>query len=670
MQKFWSKLNLSQKIVFPFLIVCLTVLMVGLFAVGNWFANNLEQNLSEEVNRFSERIERDFQYEQINLESQLKLIADRESVRLAVERRDRAALLKILLPIRTILNLDLIKVVDLKGNTLMEARSSELGEVKILDASIVNSVSRGAGFADLLDVEGGQQILQAFIHPIKSSEGLLGGMIIAQSLDNQLLKKFASGSSKHLIVHKNGKVIASTLPSVPASKSLTITDLSTQQLTIDRQRYLAKSGSFNGVSQSLSVIALYPVTQLDAAKDLLWLRFGMIFLLEAIMVAIIGGLIANAIARPLKAVSQVAKRVTRDANFTLQVPVLTHDEVGVVAISLNQLIAQVRQLLIEQQESKQQLEIYNQTLEQQVLKRTEEFQQKNTDLQATLQQLKETQLQLIQGEKMSSLGQLVAGVAHEINNPVNFIHGNLTYANQHTQDLIHLLNAYQQHYPNPPQSLQAQIEDIDLEFLIDDLAKILQSMQVGSDRIRSIVLSLRSFSRLDEAEFKPVDLHLGIDNTLMILQHRLKSQNKRPEIKVVKMYGNIAEVNCFAGQLNQVFMNILANAIDALEEINYHFKDDNWDRQPCITIRTRLIDDCFVEIAIADNGNGIPEEIQRQIFDPFFTTKPVGKGTGMGMAISYQIITEKHNGKLTCHSTIGKGTEFYIQIPTDLDKSQ
>jgi signal transduction histidine kinase len=258
----------------------------------------------------------------------------------------------------------------------------------------------------------------------------------------------------------------------------------------------------------------------------------------------------------------------------------------------------------------------------------------------------------------------VAGVAHEINNPVGFIHGNLAHVQEYTRNLLDFLQLYQQHYPHPVDEIQAEAEEIDLEFIQDDLPKMLSSMQIGTERIRNIVLSLRNFSRTDEVDIKPVNIHEGIDSTLMILQHRLKARSERPEIQVLKNYGSLPLIECYAGPLNQVFMNILSNAIDALEENNARRKYQEIKENPSqITIGTSVIDAQWVEIAIADNGSGIPKEIRQRIFDPFFTTKPVGKGTGMGMSISYQIVTEKHGGKLECFSTLGEGTEFAIKIP-------
>lgn len=287
-------------------------------------------------------------------------------------------------------------------------------------------------------------------------------------------------------------------------------------------------------------------------------------------------------------------------------------------------------------------------------------------LQATLSELQNTQAQLIQTEKMSSLGQLVAGVAHEINNPVNFIYGNLTHVSEYAQDLLLLISLYQQHYPAPVPKILDAAESIELEFLVEDLPKIINSMKVGADRIRQIVLSLRNFSRLDEAEMKPVDIHEGIESTLLILQSRLKATPEQPGIQVIKEYGKLPQVECYAGQLNQVFMNILSNAIDALKEVKVEDSTTSSNLQtanPTIWIHTEAINSNRVAIRMRDNGAGMTEEVKARLFDPFFTTKPVGQGTGLGLAISYQIVVEKHGGALKCISAPGCGAEFWIEIP-------
>ncbi|NEQ42773.1 MAG: PAS domain S-box protein [Leptolyngbya sp. SIOISBB] len=292
------------------------------------------------------------------------------------------------------------------------------------------------------------------------------------------------------------------------------------------------------------------------------------------------------------------------------------------------------------------------------------LQQKAAELEQILEELQRTQLQMIQSEKMSSLGQLVAGVAHEINNPVNFIHGNIAPMSEYTHDLIDLVELYQQEYPTPSLTVQEQIEDIDLAFLKEDFPKIVTSMQVGTERIRQIVGSLKNFSRLDEAEFKEADIHAGIDSTLLILENRIKATPERPAIHIEKDYGDLPLVKCYPGQLNQVLMNILANALDALEQRDRDRSLAVIKQHPSvIKVQTRWVSSDRILIGIEDNGPGIPEKLQQRIFDPFFTTKPVGKGTGIGMSISHQIITEKHGGQLQCFSTPGQGVRFTIEIP-------
>ncbi|NET29953.1 ATP-binding sensor histidine kinase [Okeania sp. SIO1I7] len=300
-------------------------------------------------------------------------------------------------------------------------------------------------------------------------------------------------------------------------------------------------------------------------------------------------------------------------------------------------------------------------VEQKVQERTQELNEKNLRLEQTLQQLQRTQSQLIQSEKMSSLGQLVAGVAHEINNPIGFIYGNLSPATEYVSDLLNLIDLYQEHYPEPVEEIQDEIEDIELEFLVEDLQKLLNSMKVGAERIRDIVISLRNFSRLDEAEMKPVNIHEGIDSTFLILHTRIKEKSDKREVEIVRNYGQLPQVICYVSQMNQVFMNLFSNAIDALAFLRD--KQQEFDDKPTITVSTEVTESNTVKIKIGDNGSGINSETLSKIFDPFFTTKPVGAGTGLGLSISYSIVVEKHQGNLSCVSEVGKGTEFIIEIP-------
>ena len=324
--------------------------------------------------------------------------------------------------------------------------------------------------------------------------------------------------------------------------------------------------------------------------------------------------------------------------------------------------ALVSQYQKESDEAQLEIELQQAKLYQESRVATAAAQAHAQQLDKALQDLRRTQAQLMQIEKLSSIGQMIAGVAHEINNPVSFIYGNLGYASDYVENLLDLLNLYQEYYGNHHPSVQDKIKAIDLDFLLKDLPKVLDSMKVGADRVRQIILSLRNFSCSDRVLMQGIALHDGIDSTLLILQNRIKARCNRPAIEVIKEYDDLPLVECYAGQLNQVFMNLLSNAIDALEEVPDHLGR--------ITIRTSVnADHSGIIIRIADNGPGITPDVKAQLFDQFFTTKPMGKGTGLGLSISHQIVVEKHGGTLKCESVPGKGTEFLIEIPQRINAS-
>jgi signal transduction histidine kinase len=403
------------------------------------------------------------------------------------------------------------------------------------------------------------------------------------------------------------------------------------------------------------------------------------------------------ITRPILQLSQASEALAArfgtdsplDPQLNSQVRGAWVQEIGVLAYSFNRMAQQLRESFTNLEKSNRALEQVNLDLEGRVEKRTIELKQakemteeknfqlrelteqlehrvveRTEELSLALEDLQSSQMQLVQSEKMSSLGQLVAGVAHEINNPVSFIYGNLRPANQYIQDLLHLVSLYQEHYPEPVEAIRKEIKAIELSFVMQDLPKIFASMRIGAERIQQIVLSLRTFSRMDEADMKIVDIHEGIDSTLVILQNRLKAQNNRLDIEIIKSYGDLPLVECYPGSLNQVFMNILVNAIDALEERDRSRSMQDMEEEPSqIEISTYVTEGDQIMIRIADNGTGISEAVQNRLFDPFFTTKAVGKGTGLGMSISYQIVNEKHGGMLRCESQPGDGAAFLIEIP-------
>ncbi|NJM61655.1 MAG: HAMP domain-containing protein [Oscillatoriales cyanobacterium RU_3_3] len=451
-------------------------------------------------------------------------------------------------------------------------------------------------------------------------------------------------------------------------KSANITSIQTDITKLEQSILMAKVHKF---SADLLVLVKNIYQEYEEAEEAidasnllrLWVIGGSMAASIAIA-AVLSWLTSRAIARPIHSLTQVTQQSLQELNFNLRAEISGKDEIGTLTLSFNQLIATVKQLLKEQQE-------YSQTLEKKVWHRTQELENKNNELEDILKTLHSTQLQLVQNEKMSSLGNLVAGVAHEINNPIGFLNGSISNTKDYIQDILEHLSLYQQYYPDAVKPVAENARDIDLEFTIEDLPKILNSMQAATDRIQSMSKSLRTFSRADTDRKVKANLHEGLESTLLILKYRLKASEKRPEINIIRDYGNLPEIECFPGQLNQVFMNILANAIDVFDEMTqtHSFAELKANPQQ-ITIRTEIADDSLrdsfasrVQIRILDNGTGMSEDVKAQIFDNLFTTKAVGKGTGLGLAIARQIVVEKHGGSIEVDSTLGKGTEFTIQLP-------
>lgn len=460
----------------------------------------------------------------------------------------------------------------------------------------------------------------------------------------QLQKFVGEGEHNNEVHHQEMPEFLTTYTGVPDTYLQTLEQLIQQleplaiespaQLTAAQQRLLAFTNSevalkFDGISDDLVdlIAASYQENQSAglAEQQANVMRLAVIGISMALSVAIavlFARLTSRMITQPLQAVTTVAQEVTQSSDLEMRVPVTTEDEVGIVAVSLNQMIERVQQLLAEQQTA--------------------------------------TAQQLIQSEKMSSLGRMVAGVAHEINNPVNFIYGNLVHASEYVNDLFELIRTYEAEITNPPEAIADKAEEIDREFLETDLPKLLQSMKTGAERARQIVLSLRNFSRLDEATAHPVDLHDCLESTLLILNNRIKKG-----ITIERHYVTLPTIEGYASSLYQVFMNIFSNAIDVLDEDEKTSETsaESSPFTPTITITTDVLNASEVRVRIADNGSGMPADVMAKIFDPFFTTKPTGVGTGLGLSISRQIVEDKHHGQLTCQSTPETGTEFTIILP-------
>ncbi|MDJ0678218.1 MAG: ATP-binding protein [Calothrix sp. MO_167.B42] len=490
--------------------------------------------------------------------------------------------------------------------------------------------------------------------------GIAGQDIILSNLMSNTINDKLPGTY-NLIFHKNGRLIAHPKymkEIMEAQGKLNLQQINDQALNhtfgiIKQQNSNSgvlenvKDKTYLGFSRLKSTdwyfVTVYPKSLLsNFAIETIKFIFIAALISLILEILLLLSVLNQEIAIPLNELITIADDIST-GKFDINVETKRSDEIGRLTTSFDVMAKQLNTTFNSLENAKIELE-------NRVVERTNE-------LQDALEHLRSTQAQMLQSEKMSALGQTVAGVAHEINNPVNFIHANIKCLETYIKELLELIAYYQEYYPEAPALLQQKIDDMDLEFIQEDSVKILVSMNIGTVRIREIVKSLRSFSRLDEAEYKEVDIHEGIDNTLLILQHRLKNNSTQSEITITKQYAQIPLVQCYAGKLNQVFMNILGNAIDALSELR------NQDNSSNISISTQVVDENWVRICIADNGTGMNEEVIRNIFNPFFTTKPVGKGTGLGLSISYQIIVETHKGKIFCNSKVGNGTEFVIEIP-------
>lgn len=624
----YSRLPLSFKIILPFLGVSITWLLLVMHTVKIGFANSLEAGLRKDVDNQAAFAVRDFKNRSIQLTKQAKLLAEEPEVIRALEKKDTDILRQDILSLQTNFQLDLVKVVNARGDIVAELLEQTLADQILNTRELINLALNGQEKSSFASIDGKPQALLVGFAPIRNNNNnVIGGAILGYLVTDEQLKQISIdiNSQNYFAVLRSGELIATNFPEI-RSKSWQIPQGQARPIQIDFAglSYMMKMVALSDNSD-VQVAVFTPRAEVQKTQLILSRNLDSFFVGGVILAAVVGAVIARKIAKPILDLTQNVNWMATNQYFSSKLPIPAGYEVGQLAKAFNFTIEQVE-------------------------KRDRELNSQLHQLQQALHDLRTTQTQLIQAEKMSGLGMMTAGIAHEINNPVNFIYGNICHADRYTKDLLKLIGIYQQEYPHHNQQIQDCIEEIELEFLAEDLEKLLSSMKMGTERIQQIVLSLRNFSRLDEADMKPVDLHEGINSTLLILNNKIKNS-----IAVIKSYGNLPLVECYPSQLNQVFMNIIANAADALLG-NPNLRDKQ------IKIATEVVGKTHVVVKIKDNGTGIDPGVVKRLFDPFFTTKPVGKGTGLGLSISYQII-EKHRGKIEVKSILGSGAEFAIYLP-------
>ncbi|MEM6837192.1 MAG: ATP-binding protein [Cyanobacteria bacterium P01_C01_bin.120] len=617
-------------------------------ALGQYLMFRLEQEQKAQSEELVALVEREIEKELKSLRLNARLLSVQSDLIQGTATSDVIQLRQLILPLKSIVDADLIAIVDTAGQAILETRQPIMENRQLQAGTITELLLTGSDLSTIASTS--QQGLPVLLGtaPIKTNQGVEGGILIGNVLDDERLEQINQIIDEQLVIildegrEDESQIVASTFSEI-SPELLWLYDLADYEEigTAQNKDYIIQKIRLDGLEgQIYHLVILLSKASLNQVKLASWLGIASIATLGACLMTLLALRIARAIAKPIQDITQVAQQVVQEENFDLRAIPQSEDEIGALADALNQLVQWTG-------EHTNELEAAAQTLEFRVEERTQEL----SDALATLQS---TQAQLIQTEKMSSLGQMVAGIAHEINNPITFVQGNLPSLKEYVEDLKTLVATYQTEYPHPTDTILKVQKKIDLDFLLKDIEDILGSLKIGTERVSNIVISLRNYSRLDEATIKNVDIHEGIDSTLVVLNHRL-----RQGVEVIKNYDLLPSIQCSPSQLNQVFTNIIVNALDAMFDANSQPKQ--------LIINTCVQSDKHIQISFRDTGPGMAPETEAKIFDPFFTTKAVGKGTGLGMGICFKII-EQHQGTIAVETEVGKGTEFTITLPIEGSK--
>ncbi|MDJ1181344.1 ATP-binding protein [Roseofilum sp. BLCC_M91] len=648
----YSKLPLQQKISVPFVCVFLGLWILGTVGIGYYFLKHLEKRQLAELQSVSALMLQQFHNETEKLRLNTKLAVESEKVRQGVEDANTTILLQHLLPLKLLLELDLVQVIDVGGKSLVNLKLNSLSDSKINNEMPVSQSMNGVSISTIINAENeneneNDRSILISTAPIKSNQGIIGGVIIGRVMNYNFLNGLTEQINESIVVFQNNKIIASSLLGaenfvwLPPSEN-SVNNFHQSIVKIGDRSYLGRTVPISGINQSqLQLVILAPLDSLEKAKRNFLIGLVVFCLVGSVIAILVGYFVSSLIALRIRSVTKATEQLAND-DLWVKLPVLYNDELDRLSKSFNRMAKKLKN-------------------------RDEALKIKVEELEETLEKLYLTESQLIQSEKMSSLGQMVAGIAHEFNNPVNFIYANIEPAIHYVDDLLYLIDIYQKEYPSQTDNIAAALSDIDFDFLAQDFLHLLTSIKAGAERISVIVRGLRTFSRLDETGIKKVNLHENIESTLLILQHKMQEQIQegkilKREIYLVENYADLPWIICDPSQLNQVFLSLIDNAIYALDELR---QDTENAKLPQIVLKTECGDRSSVKITISDNGCGMSEEVKNKIFDPFFTTKPVGSGTGLGLSISYSIIVDRCGGKLKCHSIPGEGTEFIIELPLE-----